>query len=56
MYQTYYPASNASALIWLNNYKTQIAVQGPLLGLIAAQIATQEIGLASDIVEVVFGG
>ena len=41
MYQTYYPASNASALIWLNNYKTQIGVQGPLLGLTAAQIATQ---------------
>jgi hypothetical protein len=41
MYQAYYPASNAMALIWLNNYKTQIGVQGPLLGLSAAQIATQ---------------
>ena len=42
MNQAYYPASNAAALVWLNNYKTQIAVQGPLVGLTAAQVSAEQ--------------
>ena len=41
MNQAYYPASNAGAILWLNNYKTQIATQGPIVGLTAAQITQQ---------------
>ena len=41
MNQPYYPASNAGAILWLNNYKNQIATQGPIAGLTAAQIAQQ---------------
>jgi hypothetical protein len=41
MNQAYYPASNAAALVWLTNYKSQIAIQGALAGLTAAQIATE---------------
>jgi len=33
MSQGYYPSTNAGAIVWLTNYKTQIAVQGSIVGL-----------------------
>lgn len=41
MSQGYFPSTNAGTLVWLTNYKTQIAVQEALLGLTAAQITAQ---------------
>jgi len=42
MSQGYYPSSNAGAIVWLTNYKTQIAVQGPIVGLTAAQVTAEQ--------------
>lgn len=42
MSQGYYPSTNAGAIVWLTNYKTQIAVQGPIVGLTAAQVTAAQ--------------
>ena len=38
----YYPSTNAGAVVWLTNYKAQIAIQGAILGMTAAQITNQQ--------------
>lgn len=42
MSQGYFPSTNAGAVVWLTNYKEQIAILGPVLGLTAAEVTVQQ--------------